>query len=122
LDLPRRTTTNRFLSDAEPLQQLIQALEEQNVILGKARNDFLLLEAERKHFEAVLTVRAQGKSHNEKRTNAEACEDWLNFHLKLARARSVFEFQELKFSILEKEYQAVYLSQKSDQSLIKKQV
>jgi hypothetical protein len=104
-----------------PLEDLLRTLHSQNETLGKARNEYLSLEASRKFEEAALIKAAEGKSHSEKITNAQGTKAWLNFHKKLARAEAIYEFQRLKFSILEKEFQAVYLMHKLDSGLIKKE-
>ena len=107
--------------NSSPLSDLLEALDQQNDILGKARAEFLALEAERKHKEALLIKAAEGKSHAEKTTNAQANAEWPEFQLRLARAEAVYEFQRLKFSVLEKEWQSQYLCLKLDGALIKKQ-
>ncbi len=103
------------------LSVFTQTLETQNAVLGKARNAYLLKEAERKHFEAVLIRKAEGKSHAERLVNAQSTEAWVNFQKDLARLEAVFEFQKLKYEILDKNWQAEYLGQKLDGSTIKRQ-
>lgn len=105
---------------SNPLQDLITALSLQNEILGRARAQYLSLEAIRKFEEASLVKVAPGKSHAEKLVNAQATQVWLAFHKKLARAEAIYEFQRLKFTVLEKEYQACYLGLKLDAGIIKK--
>lgn len=105
---------------SNPLSDLITALYGMNEILSKARHAFLEKEAEKKHFEALLTKTAEGKSHAEKSMNAQAKESWAAFHKDLARLESIYEFQRLKFSVLEKEYQANYIQIKLDADLMKK--
>lgn len=102
------------------LQLCIDRLNKQNESLGKDRNAFLLKEAERKHFEATLIQNAEGKSHAERTTNAQATEEWLSFHKDLARRQSVFEFQKLKFEILDKEFWAEYGSAKAEDKIIRR--
>ena len=104
-----------------PLGAIIAALGAKNIHLGKARNEYLRLEAERKHFEATLIQASEGKSHAERTNYAQTAPGWLAFHQKLARAESEYEFHRLEFSILEKEYQAQYLQLKLDHGLIQKQ-
>lgn len=106
---------------SNPLKPLLEALDQMNDILGKARAEYLALEAERKHFEACMIRDALGKSHAEKVTNAQAHIDWPIFQLKLARAEAVYEFQKLKFSVIEKNWQSEYLCLKLDNAVIKKQ-
>ena len=105
-----------------PLDAAITALEFQNDTLGKARNDFLLKSAERKHFEATLIQKAPGSSQKERETNAQADPAWLTFAKELARLEAVYEFQRLKFGILEKHWHNAFLEAKIDQNLIKKQI
>lgn len=107
---------------SNPLEDLLRALHSQNDTLGKARNEYLSLEASKKFEEAELIKAAEGKSHSEKITNAQGTLAWLDFHKKLARAEAIYEFQRLKFSILEKEFQSVYLMHKLDGGLIKKEL
>lgn len=104
------------------LADLIKALEKQNEVVGIARNEFLAKEAERKTFEARLIQSASGKSHAEKCVNAQATEDWLEFHKALNRAKSVYEFQEFKLEILDKEWLGEYTSLKNDERQVKRQI
>lgn len=108
-------------SHSNPLQDALERLERQNDVLGRARNEYLLQEASRKHYEATLVVSAPGKSMAEKSINAQATPEWLSFHNTLARLNAIFEFQRLKFDILCKEWQSNYLEMKSDGPAIKKQ-
>ncbi len=105
-----------------PLNQIINALDKQADVLGIARNDYLAKEAERKFFEANLISKAPGKSHAERLNWAQSQEEWLGFHLALARLESVFEFQKLKWTVLSHEYQAQYLALKMDGEMVKRQV
>ena len=115
------TRTNLTKSPFDnPLKELLRAMEQQNDVLARARNRYLSKEAERKHFEAVLTRKAEGKSIAEKRVNAEAMPEWFEFHKELARLEAIFEFQKLKWEILDKEYQATYLGLKMDHSTMKR--
>ncbi len=104
-----------------PLQPLLEALEKQNTTLGVARNNYLMLEAEKKHFEASIVSRLLGKSYAERLNAAQAQPEWVEFQKKLARAEAVYEFEKLKFSIMEKSWQSEYLSLKLDGAVIKKQ-
>jgi hypothetical protein len=104
-----------------PLESHVEALRAHNDTLGKARNAYLAKEAERKHFEATLIRAAEGKSHAEKTVNAQATLEWVEFQVALARLEAVFEFQKLKYDVLDKEYQAAYLQLKLDGPLIRKQ-
>jgi hypothetical protein len=116
---------NPFLSPmnfpSNSLGPILTQLECHNEVLGKARAEYLALEAERKHHEAMLIQSSPGKSHAEKVTNAQANPEWPEFQLRLARAEAVYEFQKLKFTIMEKEWQSEYLCMKLDGSVIKKQ-
>lgn len=102
------------------LEEITEKLHAQNDLLGKSRNSYLAKEAERKHFEATLIQNAAGKSHAEKTINAQATEEWLAFHKELARKQSVYEFQKLKFEILDKEFWAEYGSAKSEDKIIRR--
>src|SRR4051812_494324 len=100
---PRRLKMSHY--PFSPLHALTEALHRQNETLGKDRNAYLSLEAERKHFEANL-IRSSvgmGTSHAQATTMAQSTGEWLEFHKKLARAEAVYEFQKLKFTIMEKE-------------------
>lgn len=109
----------KFHSNA--LSDLLAALHKQNEVLGRARDLYLSKEAEKKHFEATLVLKAHGASMVERKTHAEASVEWLVFHNALARLESIYRFQELKMQILDKEFQAQYLTHKLDGSLIKKE-
>lgn len=103
-----------------PLDPITQALELQNNTLGKARNDYLAKEAERKHFEATLITSVEGKSIAEKTIKAQAMPEWLQFAKDLARLEAVYEFQKLRYEILDKEWLAQYASMKLDERTIRK--
>lgn len=103
------------------LQEILAKLEHQNVVLGKARARYLAMEAEKKHFEATLINSYTGKSHAEKTTLAHSTAKWLEFHKRLARKEAVYEFQKLKFEVMNKEYFAIYQQIQIDHGLVKKQ-
>jgi hypothetical protein len=103
------------------LDPFTERLNLQNDVLGRARNSYLEKEAERKHFEAVLIRQAEGKSMAERTVNAQATEVWMRFMKDLARLESVYEFQKLKYEILDKEWQAHYLTHKLDGRTIGRQ-
>ncbi len=96
-------------------------LNAQNERLTAARGAYLLKEAERKHFEASLIVEAEGKSQAEKQTNAQAMPEWASFQRELARLEAALEFEKLRYDILDKAFQASYLSLKLDADTIKRQ-
>ncbi len=104
------------------LKECIERLDAQNDVLGKARFDFLTKDAEKKHFEATLIQRSEGKSHAEKSVNAMATSEWREFHKDLARLESVFEFQKLKWEILDKCFLATYATFKIEEKLIRRQL
>lgn len=99
---------------------LTDNLYKMNEVLGKARNDYLSKEAERKHFEANLVLKAPGSSMAERKAYAEADLAYLEFHQALARLEAVYKFQELRFEIIRKEWDGWYLTHKLDGVLIKK--
>jgi hypothetical protein len=96
-------------------------LNEQNEKLSEARGNYLLKEVERKHFEARMITAAAGKSHAERTTAAQATQEWLTFQQELAGLEAEFEFQKLRYDILDKAYLAEYLSAKLDADTIKRQ-
>lgn len=104
------------------LSPILSVLEAQGKVLAKARHAYLLKEAERRHHEATLIKASEGKSTAEKTISAQATKEWLVFHQELARTESLYEFQRLKYSVLEKEFQAIYLELKIDSESIKRQV
>ena len=106
----------------EQLAKRLNALTKQNDLLSKARGAYLLKEAERKNFEATLIKDAPGKSHAEKTNAAQALAFWRQFHKELAILENDYEFQKLKYEILDKAYLAEHLSLKLDSSEIKRQV
>ena len=103
------------------LQTLLFNLDKQNETLARAHLKYLSMEAERKHFEATLKTKMPGKSSVEKTTLTEASPDWLKFQQELAKLEAIYEFQRLKFSILERSWQSAYLEAKLNESLIRKQ-
>lgn len=102
------------------LAERLNNLTKQNVRLRDARNAYLLAEAERKHFEARFICMAEGKSVAEKTINAQAGKDWLAFHENLARLQGAYEFERLKYEILDKAYLAEHATFKVEEGLIKK--
>lgn len=104
------------------LEDLLSRLDAQADTLSRARHNFFAKEAGRKHFEAVMIRTADGTSHAQKVTNAEASEEWLGFHKNLAHLDSLYEYQKLKYEILKLKFQATYLMEKQDSDLIKKQL
>lgn len=103
------------------LRDCLTRLEAQGNALGRARNDYLRKEAVKRHFEATLVKKALGSSNAEKLVNAQAEKDWLLFHVQLARLEAIYEFQKLKFQVMEKEWLGEYATYKEDSSLIKRQ-
>ncbi len=71
--------------------------------------------------ESTLVKSAPGESNAEKSMNAKSTPEWLAFHKSLNRKEAVYEFERLKFSILEKEWFSVNAELKADTSLIRKQ-
>lgn len=112
----------KFEKRTNALDPYKEMLEAQAVVLSRARDLYLAKDAERKNFEAKLIDSASGKSHAERVIKAQATDAWLKFHKELARLTSVWEFQKLKYEILDKEWLAQYLTLKSDEGLIKRQV
>lgn len=107
--------------DKELIKRL-NNLNKQNDDLAKVRASYLLKEAERKHYEATLVSKAPGKSHAEKVINAQATKEWLMFHVELAALEGAYEFNKLKYDILDKAYLAEHLSLKVDSSTIQRQL
>jgi hypothetical protein len=102
------------------LADRLNALTEQNKTLRDARNAYLLKEAERKHFEATLIQGAAGKSHAERTINAQAAIEWFAFHVELALLQGAFEFEKLKYEILDKAWTSEYGTFKVEEGLIRK--
>ncbi len=103
------------------LADRLNALSKQNETLSAARSLFLLKDAEKKHFEANLIRHAGGKSHAESVVIAQSTNEWLVFQRELAGLESNFEFQKLKFEILDKAWLAEYATYKIDERVIRKQ-
>lgn len=104
-----------------PTEAAVTALEFQNDVLKLSRERYLLKEAERKHFEARIVSNSPGKSHAERVINAQAQESWFTFQSELARLESDYEFQRLKFNLLEKSWHNAYQDAKLGEGLIRKQ-
>lgn len=104
----------------DSLNKLITALREQNKVLSIARFNYLSKEAEKRHYEAKLITEAIGKSHAEKVTLAQSSDDWVVFHRELAKLESRYQFELFKYQILDKEFQAEYLTRKQDGEEMKK--
>lgn len=104
-----------------PLFPFIQALHGQANNVGRSRNDYLAKEAQRDHLKNTLILTAEGKSHAEKVTKALATKEWLDFNITVNKLQSIWEFQKLKFSVIEKEYFAQHQSLSLDAGLIRKE-
>ena len=102
------------------LAERLNALTKQNARLRDARNAFLLKDAERKHFEARMVQSAGGKSHAERTVNAQAHPEWLEFQRELAALQGAYEFEKLKYEILDKAYLAEHATFKIEEGLIKR--
>lgn len=105
----------------EQLRDCIDRLNIQNQVLAIIREAWLLKEAEKKHFDSCLVNSSIGKSHVDKLSIAQGLRIYLEFHQELAKLESTFQFEQLKFNILEKQYQALYLGVKTDNATISKQ-
>lgn len=103
------------------LNKRLQNLERQVDMLTEARGKYLLKEGERKSFESRLIKESEGKSHVEKTVNAQATEEWLQFHVELAALETEYEHQKLRHDLLDKVYLAEHLSAKLDADTIKRQ-
>lgn len=104
----------------ETLTKALNILLEQSEILSEARRLYLLKESERRHFEACLIKGSEGKSHAEKVVNAQASPLWLDFHKGLSELEAIYEFEKLKYEVLDKAYFAEHLSLKIDHGLMSK--
>lgn len=102
------------------LAERLNNLAAQNETLAKARGAYLLKEAERKNYEAKLISIAEGKSHAERQANAYATDAWLQFNRELAELENEFEFQKLRYDILDKAFLAEYASYKLDNETMKR--
>lgn len=118
-----RQTSPGISSDghSNPLHSLLGSLSTQNETLAKARLSYMLKKASEDTFEASLIVRAEGKSMAEKTVNAHSQPEWECFSQDLARLESNYDFERLKFSVLEKAWQSEYLEAKLNESVIRKQ-
>lgn len=103
------------------LAERLNNLNLQNEKLSAARGAYLLKEASRKNFEALMIKNSEGKSHAEKTTSAQAQEEWLQFHEELSILENAFEFEKLRYDILDKAFMAEYLGLKLDTDTIKRQ-
>lgn len=103
------------------LARRLNNLGAQNEKLHQVRNKYLLKDAERKTFEARLVNQSIGKSHAEKVVKAQASDEWLEFHKELAALNCAYEFEKLKYDILDKAYLAEHLTLKLDAETISRQ-
>lgn len=93
---------------AERLNNMAARLDK----LSHARGEYLLKKAEQETFESRMIAAAEGKSQAEKRVNAQATDEWLKFQVELAKLENELEDEKLIRDILDKAYQAEYLSLK----------
>lgn len=106
---------------SNPMTELTAQLYEMNKTLTRAEKAYLLKEAERKHFESSLVLKASGRSMAERKTLAEASVEWLEFHQALANLEALYHFQKMKMEIMRSDWQSWYLTHKLDADLIKKE-
>ncbi len=111
----------KFTPKGHPLKDVLAALGAQGELLAMKMYEHLAKEAQRKHVEATLISTAPGRSHAERVTQAQSSQEWLDFHTQLAKVEARHEFERLKYTLLEREYQAQYLTLKQDEGLIRKQ-
>lgn len=102
------------------LAERLNKLNEQNDILSRKERIFLGLDANKKVMAAQLFLKAQGKSVAEKEAVAFSGEDWQNFVKGLAQVESEYLFERRRFDILEKAFQAEYLTMKRESDIIPK--
>lgn len=109
-----------FQMDQE-LRTLTDHIEHHGDVLARARDAYLRMEAERKTFESRLIDKASGKSIAERQVKAMAEESWLEFHVRLARLKSILEYQQDRLELLNKKWLGEYASLKTDLQAIRKQ-
>lgn len=63
---------------------------------------------------------ASGKSHAERLVSAQATESWKNQSLSIARLEAEYEFEKLKYQVMDKEFLAIHLSLKLNEQTIKR--
>lgn len=102
--------------------RLAAALGAQNIVVGKARNEFLAKKAEHKHLEAKWIDAAEGKSIAERTNKVRASDEWFKLSSELARAEAVYEFERFKLDILDKEWLAAHDEQKAEREQIRRGV
>lgn len=105
----------------QALRELTDLIEAHGVTLAKARDVYLRKEAERKNFEARLVIKEPMKSIAERQAHAQAMEEWREFHLSLARLKSIYEYQQDRMELLNKKWLSEYGSLKNDMQTIRKQ-
>lgn len=52
--------------------------------------------------------------------NAQATNEWLDFDVELARLEAIYEFEKLKFEIMDKDWLDRYQANKFDAPIIKR--
>jgi hypothetical protein len=104
-----------------PLDTITQALEVQNNLLGKNRAEYLAKEVELEHLENKWADELEGESQAARERKVKASERWLKLASEVARLKAIFEFQKLRYEILDKEWLAQYASMKLDERTIRKQ-
>jgi len=103
------------------LAKRLNALNEQNDALREAEGEFLALKGEKDSLLAMLTTKAEGKSHSERETIALASDDWRKFNKALSLIETDYQYQRRRFAILEKAYLAEHASFTAEAKLIKRQ-
>lgn len=98
----------------------LNALTKQNEVLRDVRASYLLKEASRKHLESRMVRAAEGRSQAEKTVNAQSTDEWLGLQQEIAELESAFEFEKLKYEILDKAWLAEHVTYKIEDGLIKR--
>lgn len=75
---------------------------------------YLDKKAEQDYFEATLVSAQEGDSEAKKMRLAQATEAWKSFHRSMARLEGLKKLQELRFKVMELDFQAQYLEQKQE--------
>lgn len=102
----------------EEITQKIDALRDK---LSRAQLKYLQKRYAKEHYRSALISSAPGKSYAEKEMNAQSTPSWLEFHMELAHAETVYDHYLREYDSLKMRHQDAYLKEKIDSDFIKSQ-
>lgn len=103
-------------------EEIERLLIHQIDVLARARDAFFKMEGMQKSIEGRLIDKAPGKSVAEREIKGMADEAWLEFHVKMRRLKGIYNYQQDRLELLNKQWLSAYARNKDNAQAIRKQV